>query len=99
MVDKTLDVLGAGTKIAIEAALMATDAGEVEVGRQIVSCGGTYKGLDTALVVRTAYSLHFFQEFTVREIIARPRCRVRKLPEHGYENWKGDLDAYYAQVK
>lgn len=98
MVDKTLEILGAGTKIAIEVALMATDAGEVEEGEEIVSCAGTYKGLDTALVVRPAYSMHFFEAFEVCEIIARPRYRVRKLPEYGYENWKGDLDAYYEQA-
>ncbi|MFX0125824.1 MAG: pyruvate kinase alpha/beta domain-containing protein [Candidatus Hodarchaeota archaeon] len=32
IVDKTLEVFGAGTKIAIEAAVMATDAGEVNEG-------------------------------------------------------------------
>ncbi|NIP66812.1 hypothetical protein GWN63_01805, partial [Candidatus Bathyarchaeota archaeon] len=56
---------------------------------------GTFKGLDTALVIRTAYSGHLFEEFEIREIIAKPLCRVRKLPEYKYKNWKGDLDAYY----
>ena len=35
MIDKTLEIFGAGTKIAIEAALMATDAGEVEDAEEI----------------------------------------------------------------
>ena len=34
----------------IEAALMATDAGALEDGKEVVTLGGTYKGLDTALV-------------------------------------------------
>lgn len=95
VMDKTLDVFGAGTKIAIEVAIMATDAGEIDEEEEIISCAGTYKGLDTALVVRTAYSMNFFKDFEVREIIVKPICRVRELPEYKYENWKGDLDEYY----
>jgi hypothetical protein len=95
IIDKTLEIFGAGTKIAIEAAVIATDAGEVDAGEEIVSCAGTYKGLDTALVVKTTYSGGFFKEFEVREIIAKPICRVKALPEYKYENWKGNLDQYY----
>jgi len=95
IIDKTLEIFGAGMKIAIEVALIATDAGEVDEGEEIVSCAGTYKGLDTALVVETAYSMNFFKKFEVKEIIAKPRCRVKELPEYKYENWRGDLDKYY----
>ncbi|MEM3700601.1 MAG: pyruvate kinase alpha/beta domain-containing protein [Candidatus Bathyarchaeia archaeon] len=95
IIDKTLEIFGSGTKIAIEAAVMATDAGEVNAGEEVISCAGTYKGLDTALVVKTAYSGGFFKEFEVREIIAKPICRVKELPEYKYENWKGNLDQYY----
>jgi hypothetical protein len=95
MVDKTLELWGAGSKIAIEVAVMATDAGAVENGQEVISCAGTYKGLDTALVVRATYSMNFFREFEVREIIVKPRCRVRQLPEHESENWRGDLSGYY----
>ena len=98
VLDKTLEIFGAGTKIAIEAAIMATDAGEVEEGEEIISCAGTYKGLDTALVVKTAYSMNFFKNFEVVEIIAKPLCRVKTLPEFKYENWKGDLESYYSQL-
>jgi hypothetical protein len=95
VVDKTLELFGAGTKIAIEVAIMATDAGEVPEGEEIITCAGTFKGLDTALVVRATYSMNFFKDFEIREVIARPRYRVRKLPEYEYENWKGDLGKYY----
>ncbi len=99
VIDKTLEIFGAGTKIAIEAAIMATDAGEVDEGEEVVSCAGTYKGLDTALVVKTAYSMNFFKNFEVKEIIAKPLYRVKELPEYKYENWKGDIDSYYAQLQ
>jgi hypothetical protein len=95
MLDKTLELFGAGTKIAIETTIMATDAGELDEGEEIISCAGTFKGLDTALVVRATYSMNFFRDFEIHEIIARPRYRVHKLPEYEFENWKGDLDPYY----
>lgn len=95
MIDKTLTVLGAGTKIAIEAAIMATDAGEVGEGEEIITCAGTFKGLDTALVVRPTCSMNFFKDFEVIEIVAKPRHRVRRLPEYEFENWRGDLEKYY----
>jgi len=98
IIDKTLEIFGAGTKIAIEAAIMATDAGEVKEGEEIISCAGTYKGLDTALVVKAAYSMNFFKNFEVREIIAKPLCRVQKLPEFKYKYWKGNLEGYYSQL-
>lgn len=95
VVDKILEVLGAGIKIAIEAAVMVTDAGEVREGEEIISCAGTFKGLDTALVVRATPSIKFFKDLEVREVTAKPRCRVRELPEYTCENWKGDLNRYY----
>jgi len=98
IIDKTLEIFGAGTKIAIEAAIIATDAGEVDDGTEVASCGGTYKGLDTALIVKTTHSGNFFREFEVREIIAKPICRVKKLPEYKFENWKGNIDEYYLQI-
>ena len=60
-VDKALELFGPGTKIAIEAVLMATDAGALEDGKEVVTLGGTYKGLDTALVVKTCWSGDFLQ--------------------------------------
>jgi hypothetical protein len=96
MVDRALTVFGAGTKIAIEVALMATGAGETGAGEEVISCAGTYKGLDTALVVRTVYTMDFFSDFEVVEILARPRYRVRKLPEYEWDNWRGNLSPYYS---
>lgn len=95
IIDKSLEVFGPGTKIAIEAAIMATDAGAVSEGEEVVSCGGTLRGLDTALVVRAAYSMDFFRQFDVLELVAKPRCRVKTMPEFESPGWKGDLSQYY----
>jgi len=96
VIDKTLEIFGAGTKVAVEAAIMATDFGEVDEGEEVICCGGTFKGLDTALLVKAAYSMNFFKEFEVKEIVAKPACRVKILPGERYENWKGNLDQYYS---
>ena len=98
-VDKALELFGPGTKIAIEAALMATDAGALEDGEEVVTLGGTYKGLDTALVVKACWSGDFFTNFEVLELIAKPRRTWIRLPEYEQEDWKGDLDQYYKPIE
>ena len=45
--------------------------------------------------VKTSFSGKFFGESEVGEVIAKPLCRVKKLPEFKYKNWKGGLDEYY----
>jgi hypothetical protein len=98
-IDKTLELFSSGTKIAIEAALMATDAGVLEEGEQVITLAGTYKGLDTALVVRTSYSGGLFTDFEVLELIAKPLHPGRRLPEYEQEDWKGDLEQYYKPIE
>jgi len=98
-VDKALELFGPGTKIAIEAALMATDAETLEDGEEVETLGGTYKGLDTAPVVKTCWSGEFLTKFKVLELIAKPRRTWIRLPEYEQEDWKGDLDQYYRLPK
>jgi hypothetical protein len=95
IMDKTLEFFGAGTKIAIEAAVMATDSGAVRDREEVISCAGTFKGLDCALIVKTTYSMNVFSQFEVREILAKPRYRVTQLPGYTFDHWKDDLDRYY----
>jgi hypothetical protein len=67
----TLRLFGQGTKVAVEIALMAADAGLVRTGGDVISVGGTGKGTDTALVLRPATSSHLF-DLRVREVICKP---------------------------
>ncbi len=99
MIDSTLELFGSGTKIAIETAIMATDAGKIQPGIEIISTGGTLRGLDTALVVKTCFSHEFFREFEVREIIAKPRYLVHEDYQYPDRNWKGDFEKYYERLK
>jgi hypothetical protein len=61
-----------GTKVAVEIAVMAADAGLIPVDKEIISIAGTDTGADTALVIKPAYCTEFF-DLRVREIIAKPR--------------------------
>jgi hypothetical protein len=98
-VDRTLELFSSGTKIAIEVAIMATDAGAVEAGETVVTLGGTFKGLDTALVVKTAYSYNVFTELEVLEVIAKPRHPGKRLPEYEQEGWLCEVEQYYQPIE
>lgn len=67
----TLRTFGQGTKVAVEIALMATDAGLVRTDRDVIAVGGTAEGCDTALVVQPTNSYRFF-DFKIREVICKP---------------------------
>ncbi|MCX7855025.1 MAG: hypothetical protein N2556_03455 [Anaerolineae bacterium] len=68
----TLRNFGEGTKVCIEIALMAADAGLVRVGEPCIAIAGTGRGADTALVLKPANAQAFF-DLRVMEIIAKPR--------------------------
>jgi hypothetical protein len=67
----TLRIFGQGTKVAVEAALMAADAGCVRADENIISTGGTSSGIDTALVLQPANTLSFL-DVKIREVICKP---------------------------
>lgn len=72
IVAHTLRVLGEGTKVACEIALMAADAGLIRTDEEVISIGGTGSGADTALVIKPAHTHDFF-ELKVREVLCKPR--------------------------
>lgn len=72
IIAQTLRLFGQGTKVAVEIALMAADAGLISPHREIISCGGTGHGLDTALVLRPAHAQALF-DLQILELICKPR--------------------------
>jgi len=68
----TLRTFGQGTKVAIEIALMAADAGLIRTDEDVISIGGTASGVDTALLLKPAHTQNFF-DLKVKEIICKPR--------------------------
>jgi len=72
IIAQTLRLFGQGTKVAIECSLMAADAGLISVHEEVISCGGTGRGLDTALVLHPSHTQTLF-ELRVLEILCKPR--------------------------
>ena len=67
----TLRTFGQGTKVAIELAMMAADAGLIRTDEDVISVGGTGRGADSALVLRPVNSFNFF-DLKVKEIVCKP---------------------------
>lgn len=72
IVAHTLRTFGQGTKVCLEIAAMAADAGALTLDREVISIGGTGRGADTALVLNPAHAKDFF-DIQVLEIICKPR--------------------------
>ena len=72
LIAQTLKRFGEGTKVAVEVSLMAADAGLIPAHQEIISCGGSGHGLDTALVLKPTHAQTFF-DLEVLEIICKPR--------------------------
>jgi hypothetical protein len=68
----TLRIFGEGTKVAVEIALMAADAGLVSTQEPCISVGGTGQGSDTAILLQPAHAQNFF-DIKILEILAKPR--------------------------
>jgi hypothetical protein len=72
VVRETLYCFGQGMKVAVEVAIMAADAGMLELPGEVIAVAGTDEGADTALVLVPAYARKF-RELEIREILAKPR--------------------------
>lgn len=68
---QTLRMLGQGTKVAVEIAAMACDAGLALPGRPIIALGGSGKGVDTAIILRPQPT-HRILDMRIDEILAKP---------------------------
>jgi len=68
----TLRIFGEGTKVAVEIALMAADAGLISTEEPCLSVGGTGQGADTVILLQPANAQNFF-DIRIMEILAKPR--------------------------
>lgn len=72
IVRETLYRFCQGMKVAVEVALMATDAGLLDPSKEALAIAGTGEGADTAIIVMPACTRKF-RELEIREILAKPR--------------------------
>ncbi len=68
----TLRMFSQGMKVCVEIAVMAADAGIIDMSSEIMTIGGTGKGADTVAVIKPAHSFDIF-DLDVKEIVAMPR--------------------------
>ncbi|MEG0798190.1 MAG: pyruvate kinase alpha/beta domain-containing protein [Acidaminococcaceae bacterium] len=68
---QTLRMFGAGTKVGVECAVMALDAGVIPFGERVVALGGTGSGVDTAIVVTPNYAQRIFAT-RIHKILCKP---------------------------
>jgi len=71
-----LRMFSQGTKVAVEIAVMALDAGLVPYGQPIIAVGGSGGGADTALVLTPSHSKTVF-DTEVLELICKPKHAKR----------------------
>jgi len=69
----TLRMFGQGTKVCVEVAIMALDAGLIPYGEPIIAIGGTGQGADTAVIITPSHASGIF-ETKIHEIICKPSC-------------------------
>jgi len=67
----TLRMLGQGTKVGVEIAVMALDAGLIPYGEDVIAVGGSNRGADTAMIVRPAHASNIFETW-IKEILCKP---------------------------
>ncbi len=72
VVADTLRMFSHGVKVAAEISLMASDAGLIPVGEEIMAIGGRAHGVDTAVILTPVNSKNLFN-MQFHEIIAMPR--------------------------
>jgi hypothetical protein len=73
IVAQSLRRFGEGAKVCCEIVMMATDAGLIPEGEEVVAVAGTGYGADTVMVLKSAASKRFL-ELRVLEILAKPRA-------------------------
>jgi len=72
LIAETLRRFGQGVKVGCEIVMEACDSGLVPEGEEVIAVGGTGRGADSVILVRSAVSKRFL-DLKVLEILAKPR--------------------------
>jgi hypothetical protein len=81
IMNETFYLFCPGLKVSVLSAVTAADAGAIPIDGEVISMGGTERGLDTAIVVKPSYSDRLFDPrvgLEIREIICKPRTMLGK---------------------
>lgn len=72
LIAHVLRLISIGVKVACEISCMATDAGLIRSGEEVIAIGGSGGGADTAIVLKPS-NTHTFFDTKFLEIICKPR--------------------------
>ncbi|MCJ7633336.1 hypothetical protein MUP77_13235 [Candidatus Bathyarchaeota archaeon] len=75
LIANVLRLFSQGMKVCVEITVMATDAGAIPIGQNVIAVGGQGRGANTAIVIKSASTSNFF-DLDIQEIIAKP---IKKL--------------------
>jgi len=67
----TLRMFSQGTKVCVEVAVMALDAGLIPYGKPVIALGGTGRGADTAMILSPGYTSSIL-DTKIHEILCKP---------------------------
>ena len=79
LIQEVLRLFSQGTKVCVEIALMAADAGLIPVDREIMTIGGTGQWCDTAIVLKPSFANKIFdpvEGLEIKEIVVMPRNKM-----------------------
>jgi hypothetical protein len=71
LIANVLRLFSQGMKVCFEITVMATDAGAIPIGENIIAVAGQGRAANTAIVIKSANTINFF-DLDVQEIIAKP---------------------------
>lgn len=71
IIAETLRMFSEGTKVAVEIAAEAADAGLISTKEDVISIAGTGRGADTVLVIRPEISRRLF-EMDIKKVLTMP---------------------------
>jgi len=72
IIANTLRLFSQGMKVCVEITVMASDAGLIDMNKEVIAIGGTDRGADTVAVIKPMHSTSFF-DLDIKEIVAIPR--------------------------
>jgi len=67
----TLRMFGQGTKVCVEIAVMAVDSGLIPYMEPVIAIGGSGRGADTSIIIRTSHASSIL-DTKIDEIICKP---------------------------
>jgi len=88
LIGNALSIFGGSMSLCVQAAVMACDAGCLEIGEHVIAMTS-----DTAIIVRTSPTERLLTDFIVREVLCKPLFLTITKNEEVFEDESDVIDA------